>query len=70
MTTKRVTDVVPGDRLRLTSGREMTVTRIEHGFLGVDDLICLVEDTDECWFAQALFLTADVETVSGISPRE
>jgi hypothetical protein len=63
MTTKPAADVVPGDRVRLASGREMDVTRIERGFLGRDDLVCFVEDTRECWFAQALFVTADVVVV-------
>ena len=69
MTMKRAADVVPGERVRLASGREMNVTRIERDFLGVDDLICFVEDTHECWFAQALLITADVVTVSTERPR-
>ena len=69
MTMKRAADVVPGDRVRLASGREMNVTRIERDFLGLDDLICLVEDTDERWFAQALPVTIDVVTVSAERPR-
>jgi hypothetical protein len=70
MTTKRAVDVVPGDRVRLASGREMDVTRIEREFLGVDDLICFVEDTHRCWFAHAVLVTADVVTVSQDAPRE
>jgi hypothetical protein len=69
MTTKRAADVVPGDRVRLASGREMTVTRIERHFLGLDDLICFVEDTHERWFAQALPVTTDVVTVPAELPR-
>ena len=65
MTTKRAVDVVPGDRVRLASGREMEVTRIELDFLGVDSLICFVEATDRCWFAQAVYATDDITTVSG-----
>lgn len=70
MTVKRAADVVPGDRVRLASGREMNVTRVERDFLGVDDLICFVEDTHQCWFAQALLATADVVTVSQVAPRD
>jgi len=69
MTMKRADGVVPGARVRLDSGREMNVTRIERDFLGVADLICFVEDTDECWFAQALLITTDVVTVSTERPR-
>jgi hypothetical protein len=60
MTTKPAADVVPGDRVRLASGREMSVTRIERDFLGVDNLVCFVEDTDECWFAHAVSVTDEV----------
>ena len=70
MTTKRAVDVVPGDRVRLDSGREMNVTRIERGFLGIEDLICFVEDTHQCWFAQAVSVIADVVTVSQVAPRD
>jgi hypothetical protein len=64
MTTKQAAEVVPGDRVRLASGREMEVTRVERDFLERDDLVCLVEDTDRCWFAQALLVTADVDVVA------
>lgn len=64
MTTKPAADVVPGDRLRLASGREMNVTRVERDFLGYDNLICFVEDTNECWFAHAMSVTDDVVTLS------
>jgi hypothetical protein len=68
MTTKRAADVVPGDRVRLASGREMDVTRVERDFLGLEDLVCFVEDTHQCWFAQALPVTTDVVTVSTERP--
>jgi len=70
MTMKRAADVVPGDLVRLASGREMNVTRIERDFLGVDNLVCFVEDTQQCWFAQALLVTADIVTVSPVTPRD
>ncbi len=69
MTMKRAVDVVPGDRVRLASGREMNITRIERDFLGRDDLVGFVEDTHQRWFAQALLVTADVITVSQVAPR-
>jgi hypothetical protein len=70
MTMKRAVDVVPGDCVRLASGREMNVTRIERDFLGLDNLICFVEDTHQCWFAQAVSVTDDVVTVSEVAPRD
>jgi hypothetical protein len=54
-------DVQAGDRLRLGTGKELTVTRVKPAFLGVDDLVCFVEDTDERWLAQALWVTTEVE---------
>lgn len=68
MTTKRAAEFVPGDCVRLASGREMNVTRVEHGFLGVDNLVCFVEDTEQSWLAHAAFLTDDVITVSRVEP--
>ena len=68
MTTKRAVDVVPGDCVRLASGREMSITRIERDFLGLDNLICFVEDTQQCWFAHAVFVSAVVTTVSPAAP--
>jgi hypothetical protein len=70
MTTKRAVDVVPGDCVRLASGREMSVTRIERDFLGLDNLICFVEDTQQCWFAHAVSVTDDVVTVSPSAPDQ
>ena len=42
--TVQAADVRVDDRLRLASGTELTVTRVENGFLGSDDLVCFVED--------------------------
>ena len=70
MTTKRAVDVMPGDCVRLASGREMNVTRIERDFLGLDNLICFVEDTQQCWFAHAVFVTDEVITVSPAAPLD
>ncbi len=35
-----------GDRLRARDGTEMTVTRIDTGFLGRPEMLAFVEDTD------------------------
>jgi hypothetical protein len=48
----------------------MSVTRIERDFLGVDNLICFVEDTHQSWFAQAVSVTDEVVTVSEVAPRD
>ena len=54
-------DVEPGNRLRLPSGTKMTVTRIESGFLGYEQLVCFIEDSETQWLAQAMSLTSEVE---------
>jgi hypothetical protein len=60
--TKTARDVQLGDRLRVGAGTEMTVTRITTSFLGHDDLVCFVEDSDTQWLAYAMWVTSDVET--------
>ena len=54
-------DVRLGDRFRLGSGTELTVTGIKTSFLGLEDLVCFVEDSETQWLAQALWLTSEVE---------
>ena len=60
-TVAKASDVQSGDRVRVDSGTEMTVTVIETRFLGQSHLVCLVEDTDVRWLAMAM--TADAEVV-------
>jgi hypothetical protein len=40
-----------GDRVRLGSGAEFDVARIDSPFLGLDAMVCLIEDTPERWRA-------------------
>jgi hypothetical protein len=54
-------DVQPGDRVRLATGAELEVSRIEVPFLGRDNLLAFVEDTPARWFKQPLPLTAELE---------
>ena len=58
---KAAGDVQLGDRLRLGSGTELTVTRIESGFLGFDDLVCFIEDSEAQWLAQATWSKSEIE---------
>ena len=39
-----------GDRLRARDGTELTVTRIDTGFLGRPQMLAFVEDTAAQWF--------------------
>ena len=61
MTKLRVQDVRVGDRVRGARGTELTVTRIDTGLLGRDDLIALVEDSDEQWMKLPVPLDGEVE---------
>jgi hypothetical protein len=59
--TAPVADVRPGDQVRLASGREMLVSRIEPNFLGREAMVAFIEDTPERWFKQPVQQAAEVE---------
>jgi len=62
-TTMRVADVRPGDRVRLASGQEMLVSRIEPDFMGIEAMVAFIEDTPTRWFKQAAPQTTEVEVM-------
>jgi hypothetical protein len=45
----------------MRTGTVITVTRIQERFLDSDQMICLIEDTDERWRAQPVRLDAQIE---------
>jgi glutathione peroxidase len=57
-------DVRPGDRVRVKSGIELTVTRIEAGLMGAEDYVCLIEDSAGRWLAQPVKTTGELEILS------
>jgi hypothetical protein len=59
--TMAAADVQPGDRIRLASGQEMLVSRVEPGFMGLDGMIAFIEDTPDRWFKQPVPQTAELE---------
>jgi hypothetical protein len=61
--TTPVTDVRPGDRVRLASGQEVLVSRIEASFLGRENMVAFIEDTPDRWFKQPVQLAAEVEVL-------
>lgn len=63
-TTKTGGEVKPGDRVKTRSGGVMTVTRIRAPFLGREEMVCLIEDTDERWYAQPVQLAGEVEVLT------
>jgi glutathione peroxidase len=56
--------VRPGDRIRLEDGTEMTVARVEQPFLGMDGLVCVIEDSEARWLARPMALDARVELLA------
>ncbi len=63
MTAIRATEVRVGDRLRARDGTELTVTRIDDGFLGRKEMLAFVEDSAEQWFKLPALRDGDVELV-------
>ena len=62
--TRPASEVVPGDRVIVSGGAELTVTRIEARFFDRDDLLCLIEDTPTRWLAQPVKTTAEVQVLT------
>lgn len=54
-------EVRVGDRVRTASGIELTVTRIDGTFLGRDDMLAFVEDSDEQWLKLPALRESEVE---------
>ena len=50
-----------GDRVRLPTGVEFEVARIVSPLLGMEGLVCLIEDTPQRWHAYPAALGGDVE---------
>jgi hypothetical protein len=67
-TTVPASDVRAGDRIRLKSGIEMVVSRVEPRFLGRDGLIAFIEDTPARWYKQPLPETAEVQIAGSGRP--
>ena len=59
-TTVPVTDIKVGDRIR-HRGEEFEVARIDTPFLGMDAMVCFIEDTATRWRAYPASKTAEVE---------
>ena len=61
--TVKASEVRLGDRVRARSGTELTVTRIDEGFMGNPDMLAFVEDSEEQWFKMPALRDGDVELV-------
>jgi hypothetical protein len=60
--TVKATDVKVGDKVSVRE-REILVTRIDQNFLGRDNMLCLVESTEERWTCVPLPHDMDVEVL-------
>jgi hypothetical protein len=61
--TVKATEVQVGDRIR-SGGLELVVSRIDLPFLGRDDMLAFVEDTELRWLKVPVPLDADVEILA------
>ncbi len=61
--TVKATEIRVGDRVRARSGAELTVTRIDEGFMGRTDMLAFVEDSEQQWFKMPAPTDGDVELV-------
>ena len=56
--TVKASDVPVGDPVRARSGSELTVTRIDEGFIGNPDMLAFVETPKQQWFKMPALRTA------------
>ena len=56
-----VSEVKPGDRVRVASGQEVLVSRIEPRFMGIDTMVAFIEDTPTRWFKMPVPQAGEVE---------
>jgi hypothetical protein len=61
--TVKATEIRLGDRVRVRSGAELTVTRIDEGFMGRANMLAFVEDSEEQWLKMPALLDGEVELV-------
>jgi hypothetical protein len=62
--TLKAGDVRPGQRIRTQDGMELTATRIERPFFGMDNMLAFIEDTPERWFKRPAPVDGDVEVLT------
>jgi hypothetical protein len=57
-----------GDRIRVGTGQEVLVSRIEPNFMGMESMVAFIEDTSTRWFKQPVPGTAEVEVQRASQP--
>ena len=63
MTTVKASEVKPGMKIRLYE-QDLEVTRVDHPFLGRDNMVLLVESTDQRWHCLPAGTDTEVEVTS------
>jgi hypothetical protein len=61
--TLKAGEVRPGQKVRTQDGTELTATRIERPFFGMDNMLAFIEDSPERWFKRPSPVDADVEVL-------
>ena len=61
--TTPASDVPAGSRVRLKSGEELTVSRVESPFLGRSEMLAFIEDTPSRWYKRPVPATTSVEVL-------
>jgi hypothetical protein len=56
-----VDEVKLGDRVRLASGHEVLVSRIEPSFMGIETMVAFIEDPPAQWFKMPVQKSMQVE---------
>jgi hypothetical protein len=62
----KASEVRPGQRVRTQDGTELIATRIERPFMGRNEMLAFIEDTETRWFKRPAPVDADVE----IGPKD
>jgi hypothetical protein len=62
--TVKASDVQVGDTVRVQSGAEVIVSRVDPSFMGMSNMVAFVEDTPERWFKQPMMADGEVEVRS------
>jgi hypothetical protein len=62
--TVKASDVRVGDTVRIQSGTEVIVSRVDPSFMGMSNMVAFIEDTPERWFKQPMMADGEVEVRS------
>lgn len=63
--TIKAAEIKVGDKVKLQTGDEFEVARIEAPFLGRDNMAAFIEDTPTRWHSYPMPLEMDVEVSAG-----